>query len=294
MIGAGRRAVGARPAPPPPARPTATSGSAMDRRLRQCGAHRLVVRERQHAASRRSGRSRGPCRRSAARRRGRAGATPARMASARSPISRAPGAPARISARIASGALAARIVVGDDDGVGLGGGDAAHDRPLALVAVAAAAEHAHEPARRERAAAPPAPRPAHRACARSRRRRGRRAPAPTISSRPFTPLSCASAGSTRSAGFAGGDGEARGQQRVVGLVGAEQRQADVDGLAVVAHPQALREAVRRRALAASASRRPCRRSGRCGPRARAAAITSRGMLGIGIDDRGAARAAAAR
>ena len=45
--------------------------------------------------------------------------------------------------------FAARIVVGDDDVIGEAGGDAAHDRPLALVAVAAAAEHAHEPAGRE-------------------------------------------------------------------------------------------------------------------------------------------------
>src|SRR6185503_8423994 len=37
--------------------------------------------------------------------------------------------------------LAARIVVGDDDTVGVIGGDAAHDRPLALVAVAAGAEY---------------------------------------------------------------------------------------------------------------------------------------------------------
>ena len=127
------------------------SGSGMDRCLRKRRAHRLVVRERQHGRCRRSGRSRGPCRRSAARRRARAGATPARMASARSPISRAPGAPARISARMARGRLAPRIVVGDDDVVGVLGRDAPHDRPLALVAVAAAAEHADEPAGRERA-----------------------------------------------------------------------------------------------------------------------------------------------
>ena len=40
--------------------------------------------------------------------------TAVRIASARSPISRAPGAPARISARIAAGSSRARIVVGDD------------------------------------------------------------------------------------------------------------------------------------------------------------------------------------
>lgn len=62
-----------------------------------------------------------------------------RIASARSPISRAPFAVERIAARIASG-LAARIVVGDDDMIGVPGRDLAHDRPLARVAVAAGAE----------------------------------------------------------------------------------------------------------------------------------------------------------
>ena len=60
-----------------------------------------------------------------------------------------PARAARISARIAAGLLAARIVVGDDHDVGLLGRDRAHDRPLAAVAVAAAAEHADEPARGE-------------------------------------------------------------------------------------------------------------------------------------------------
>ena len=44
------------------------------------------------------------------------------------------------------GVFAARIVVGDDDAVGLGGGDGAHQGPLAAVAVAAGAEHHDEPA----------------------------------------------------------------------------------------------------------------------------------------------------
>ena len=59
--------------------------------------------------------------------------------------------PARISARMASGPLGARIVVGDDDDVGILDRDRAHDRPLALVAVAAAAEDADELAGGERA-----------------------------------------------------------------------------------------------------------------------------------------------
>ena len=74
--------------------------------------------------------------------------TAVRIASARSPISSAPGAAARIAARIAAGSSDARIVVGDDDDVGLRRRDLAHHRPLAAIAVAAAAEHADEPARR--------------------------------------------------------------------------------------------------------------------------------------------------
>ena len=43
-------------------------------------------------------------------------------------------------------ALAARIVVGDDDAVGILLRDAAHDRPLAGIAVATGAEHHHQSA----------------------------------------------------------------------------------------------------------------------------------------------------
>ena len=75
---------------------------------------------------------------------------PARIASARSPISRAPGAPPRISARMASGFSLRGL-----SSVTMTSRDCRrrcpHDRPLALVAVAAAAEHAHEPAGGERA-----------------------------------------------------------------------------------------------------------------------------------------------
>ena len=135
----------------------ATSSSHCHRRLSHGSvspsARRAPPRGRRRAAPwrRRSGRSRGPCRRPAAHRRGRAARAPARIASARSPISRAPGRAGQDLGADRLGLLAARIVVGDDDVIGERGGDPAHDRPLALVAVAAAAEHAHEPARRERA-----------------------------------------------------------------------------------------------------------------------------------------------
>ena len=52
-----------------------------------------------------------------------------------------------------SGIFAARIVVGDDDAVGILRGNAAHDRPLAGVAVAAGAEHHHQACPAHRAAA---------------------------------------------------------------------------------------------------------------------------------------------
>ena len=77
-------------------------------------------------------------------------ATALRIASPRSPISararrsRQNGRPDR--GRI----LAARIVVGDDDRVGVFCSDFAHQRPLALIAVAAAAEHHDELALRIR------------------------------------------------------------------------------------------------------------------------------------------------
>ncbi len=48
------------------------------------------------------------------------------------------------------GLLATRIVVGDDDIVGLGGSNLAHQRTLAGITVAAATEHKDEPTPRER------------------------------------------------------------------------------------------------------------------------------------------------
>ena len=86
-----------------------------------------------------------------------------------------PGAPARISARMAAGSSRARIVVGDDGDVGQAGGDRAHQRPLAAVAVAAGAEDHDQPAARRAGAAPSAPSPGRRACGRSRHRPRRRA-----------------------------------------------------------------------------------------------------------------------
>ena len=129
---------------------------------------RLLVRERQHGVAHDLAGLMALCRPPAAHHPTPSMRTAAVMASARSPISRAPGAAARISARIAVGPLAARIVVGDDHHVGFLNGDAAHDRPLARVAIAAAAEHADQAARSRRDAAHRAPRPAPRACARSR------------------------------------------------------------------------------------------------------------------------------
>ena len=67
------------------------------------------------------------------------------IASARSPISIAPGAARQDLAADRGGIFAARIVVGDDGEIGLGDGDLAHLGALALVAVAAAAEHHDEP-----------------------------------------------------------------------------------------------------------------------------------------------------
>ena len=100
--------------------------------------------------------------------------TPARIASPRSPISLAPGAAARIAARMLAGFSRARVVVGDDDDVGEPRRDLAHDRPLAGIAIAAAAEDDDEPPASRRVLAQPASFPARRACGRSRRSPTRR------------------------------------------------------------------------------------------------------------------------
>ncbi len=79
-------------------------------------------------------------RRSSARRPSFSIATPARIASARSPISSAPGAAARIAARIAAGFSERGLSSVTITTSARTGRDLAHDRPLSRVAVAAAAE----------------------------------------------------------------------------------------------------------------------------------------------------------
>ena len=73
-----------------------------------------------------------------------------RIASARSPMSFAALAALRIADADQAGVLAARIVVGNDDAVGIVGGNRAHQRTLAGIAVAAGAEHHDKPALRVR------------------------------------------------------------------------------------------------------------------------------------------------
>ena len=76
---------------------------------------------------------------------GPASATAAAIASRRPATSSAPGAPARMSRRIAAGSSLARIVVGDDDPVGEPRRRRAHLGALARVAVAAGAEDDDQP-----------------------------------------------------------------------------------------------------------------------------------------------------
>ena len=120
------------------------------------------------------GRSHGPCRPAPAHR---PSPDPRRQRgwpAARSPISRAPGAAAKISLRMVAAIFAAGIVVGDDHIVGQLHRDGAHQRPLALVAVAAAAEHDMQAVRRCAGATPPAFFPASPACGHNRHRSARR------------------------------------------------------------------------------------------------------------------------
>jgi len=77
-------------------------------------------------------------------------AIPAVIASARSPMSLAPFASARMAARIVGRIFAARIVVGDDHLICILRRDRAHDRALAGVAVTAGAEDHDELAFRVR------------------------------------------------------------------------------------------------------------------------------------------------
>ena len=109
--------------------------------------------ERQNAITDDLARSHGPCRRSAARRPLLRSAIALRIASARSPISAAPGASARMAARIAAGfslrGLSSVTMTLSASSTAI----AAHDRPLAAVAVAAGAEHHDQLAASHKAAA---------------------------------------------------------------------------------------------------------------------------------------------
>ena len=91
-----------------------------------------------------------------------------RIASPRSPISIASGAPVEDRLADRRRILRARVVVGDDDDVGMLGSGASHQRPLAGVAVAAGAEDDDEAARASSAGAPQARSRWRRACGRSR------------------------------------------------------------------------------------------------------------------------------
>ena len=102
---------------------------------------------------------------------------PVRIASRRSPISSAFGAPPSTARRIAAGSLAARIVVGDDEPVGVA-------RRRLRPSAGACRDRGRRPRRRRRracpsraGAAPSAHWRARRACGRSRRRPARRSDA---------------------------------------------------------------------------------------------------------------------
>ena len=126
------------------------SGSAMDQ-LQGLGGLGHVV-EGMDRRRRRSGPAHGPCRPPPARRRRRSsGDGRARMASRRSPISSAPGAPARTSARMAAGSSRRGLSSVTMATSASARGDLAHQRALAAVAVAAGAEHHDQLAARVRA-----------------------------------------------------------------------------------------------------------------------------------------------
>ena len=182
------------------------------------------------------------------------------------------------------GALAAGVVVRDDDVVGKARRDAPHDRPLALVAVAAAAEHAHDPAGREGAQR------LERGLQRIRLVRvvddDEAAAHPAHDLEPaLHALQLGERGQDAGGGLAGGDGEAGREQRVRRLVVAGQGQADVVALAAVRDAQALREAVAGERL--ELQRLSAAADGQDGAPAVARRRDHlRGMLGIGIDDGG--------
>ncbi len=96
--------------------------------------------------------------------------TAVRIASARSPISLAPGQAGMIAARMAAGSSLRGLSSVTMTGSASRAAMRAHLRPLAGVAVAAAAEHDAPAGRRYGAAAPSARFPARRACGHSRHR----------------------------------------------------------------------------------------------------------------------------
>ena len=261
------------------------SGSGIMRPPLSAARDRVVIGERHARSRRRSGRSRGPCRRPAARRPAAAGDRAARSPrrGRRSRWRRAQ--PARISARMAAASLAARIVVGDDDVVGLAG---RRRRPssgrLPLSRSPPQPNTHHEPAARIRAAARRAP------CERigrvgvvdedrRRRRRCRRARggpcAPCRLARP----------AARSAARPGRHREAGGDQRVGRLEGADQRQAHARARRPHARPSG---AGRSRRLGSATSRRSSPARGRphdsLSPAPWRAPRNARRPLAVGIDD----------
>ena len=152
--------------------------------------------------------------------------------------------------------LAARVVVGDDDDVGLLDGDAAHDRPLAPVAIAAAAEHADEAAGGE-------------GPQRIERRRERLGLVRVVDDGEAAALladdlepalharQCCHGVDGRSRLGARGDGEAGRDERVLDLIGCPSNGKRSRNIAaVVTNDDALREAV--------AARAPTRRSASAG------------------------------
>ena len=209
---------------------------------------RFVVGERDRLARRRSGRSRGPCRRRRGRRPARAWRR--RGAIASRAVADLDGAGRAGEDRLADRGriLGARIVVGDDDHVGV---------PAAASPISGRLPGSRSPPAPKTTTSRPcghraerlrARSPARRACGRSRRRPARRSPCGRrVRAGPARPSSLPSAAKRVVGVDAGADGEAGGDQRVRRLEGAGERQHDLAALAEGVDVEALAEAVRRRA-----------------------------------------------
>ena len=235
-----------RPSPAPSPRPS-TADLCSCHLLPQRRLDLVVIAERQRLCRRRSGRFRGPCRRSAARRRARA-PRPRRgspRGGRRSRAPSAPGAPSRMAARIAAGfslrGLSSVTMTRSAPCAAI----APISGALALVAVAAGAEHHDQLALDVRPQRLDAPSPARPACGRNRQTPARRCASPTRSSRPLAPLSEASAANTAIRRAAGRDREPGRDQRVLDLEAADQRQPELMALARVLDADSLGEAVDR-------------------------------------------------